>query len=218
MPLEVLHKFIVHTPVNTPLKIDMEPKNHPIEKEHHLNQTSIFRVHVDGRNPVSQLIWRTSHFSQGFIDSRCCMITVVSVFIPLPPPKKICFWFSKTRLVQAPHWSSSQEIVWAPWVFWWRQWDQWVFFRFSYPTGWRFAIPKNHLGCTLSKFKREFTPKKWPSKENQMSSNHHFSRGKLAVKLPVCSRNPCKEWGAFFTYILLMEEILHQLRCIRPCK
>ncbi len=31
----------------TPLKIfTMEPKNHPIEKEHHLNQTSIFGFHV----------------------------------------------------------------------------------------------------------------------------------------------------------------------------
>ena len=159
MPLEVLHKFIVHTPVNTPLKINMEPKNHPIEKEHHLNQTSIFRVHVDGRNPVNQLIWRTSHFSQGFIDSRCCMITVVSIFIPLPPPKKSASDFRKhvlsRRLIDLRARRSFELLGFF---------DEGneinEFFRFSYPTGWRFAIPKNHLGCTLSKFKREFTPKK----------------------------------------------------------
>ena len=28
--------------IHTPRKINMEPKNHPIEKEHHLNRTSIF--------------------------------------------------------------------------------------------------------------------------------------------------------------------------------
>ena len=31
---------------DTPLKFNMEPKNHPTEKENHLNQTSIFRFHV----------------------------------------------------------------------------------------------------------------------------------------------------------------------------
>ena len=35
----------------TPLKINiinmMEPKHHPVEKEHHLNQTSMFVVHVN---------------------------------------------------------------------------------------------------------------------------------------------------------------------------
>ena len=32
---------------HTPLKINMEPKNHPIEKENHLNQTSMFEFHVN---------------------------------------------------------------------------------------------------------------------------------------------------------------------------
>ena len=31
----------------TPLKINMEPKHLPIEKEHHLNQTSMFAFHVN---------------------------------------------------------------------------------------------------------------------------------------------------------------------------
>ena len=32
---------------DTPRKINMEPKNHPIEKENHLNPTIIFRFHVN---------------------------------------------------------------------------------------------------------------------------------------------------------------------------
>ena len=35
--------------VYTPKKINMEPRNHPIEKENHLNQTIIFRFHVNLR-------------------------------------------------------------------------------------------------------------------------------------------------------------------------
>ena len=41
----------------TPRKINMEPKNHPIEKENHLNQTIIFRFHVNLPGCIYQPIY-----------------------------------------------------------------------------------------------------------------------------------------------------------------
>ncbi len=40
---------------DTPLKIAFEPKDHPIEKENHMNQTSVYRFHVNFPGCVSYL-------------------------------------------------------------------------------------------------------------------------------------------------------------------
>ena len=40
---------------HAPLKINMEPTNHPIEKENHLNQTTIFGFNMLTFQGVSQI-------------------------------------------------------------------------------------------------------------------------------------------------------------------
>ena len=42
---DVIH-FVRPYFVHTPWKMNMEPENTPVEKENHLNQTSIFRFYV----------------------------------------------------------------------------------------------------------------------------------------------------------------------------
>ena len=54
--------FLGMVSLHTPLKFNMEPKNHPIEKENHLNQTIIFRFHVKfrGSNPKWKKRWSST--------------------------------------------------------------------------------------------------------------------------------------------------------------
>jgi len=56
---------MVNSTATTPQKINMEPKNHTIEKENHLNQTIIFRFYVN--LPGCNLRWDTKALAK----NRC---------------------------------------------------------------------------------------------------------------------------------------------------